>query len=97
MICAYCQERRAVNADHVVPKSLRRKYKQHRKREARPRIPHELLGTEPACFSCNIRKGARRLVPPSWAEKVPLLNAFFGGTPFRVWDGSLKALREVVR
>lgn len=50
-------------------------------------MPVELTYTVPACFACNIRKGARRLVPPSWADKIEALNDYFGGVPFRVWAG----------
>lgn len=85
--CAYCQTRDAVNKDHVVPKSLRRAHT----------IPDEFQGTVPACFSCNMRKGQRRLVPPSWAHLIPQLNEHFGGTPWRTWDGNpmSPAFREV--
>lgn len=53
-------------------------------------IPSDFLGTVPCCFECNMRKGTRRLVPPSWAGKVDALNAFFGGTEWRVWRGDPK-------
>lgn len=99
LACAYCGKP-AVNEDHVVPKSLRRRVKQDaawRKRRmprstgyaALREVPAELLKTVPACFGCNIRKGSRRLVPPSWASKVPLLNEYFPGVPWRVWTGGV--------
>jgi len=97
-ICAYCGLRRAVNLDHVVPKSTPLwKYRRDLV-EIPPAIAHgELTATVPACFDCNIRKGARRLVPPSWADKIDALNDYFGGTPWRVWDGNPQAaaFREV--
>lgn len=109
-LCAYCRERRAVNRDHVVPQSLQRKHAPRRptltvvlgaeqiyRSVIRPPIPPDLLGTVPSCFECNNRKGTRRLVPPDWKSKVPALNAFFGGAPWRVWDGNPRAqgFREV--
>lgn len=72
--------------DHVVPRSLVRRYNRYAPIEA-PSIPPEWLDTVPACFKCNIRKGPRRLVPPSWEKCVEKMNAFFGGVPFRVWHG----------
>lgn len=88
--CAYCRKARAVNRDHVVPKALRKGYEANQRvvsewqKEA---IPLDLLGTVPSCFNCNIRKGTRRLVPPSWADRVEDLNRFFGGREWRVWSG----------
>jgi hypothetical protein len=79
--CSYCGER-AVNADHVVPKSFVKKWQ-----KTHGPIPMEFLGTVPSCLFCNVRKGARRLVPASWSHKVDALNRFFGGVPFRVWNG----------
>jgi 5-methylcytosine-specific restriction endonuclease McrA len=87
--CAYCQAARAVNWDHVVPRSLVRRYNRSAPLDA-PSIPAEWLVVVGACFACNIRKGSRRLVPPSWAKQVHALNRFFGGTPFRVWAGDTK-------
>lgn len=79
MRCAYCGQR-AIHQDHVVPKSYRR---------IRP-IPDELSGTVPACGSCNWLKGQRRLVPPSWEDKLPALIEAYPGTTWRVWTGGLK-------
>lgn len=100
--CAYCGHKRAVNRDHVVPRSLRANYMANvrvsRKRhQVRPLIPDEFMGLVPACFACNARKGSRRLVPRSWEHKIDALNDFFGGTPWRVWSGdtSEPAYREV--
>lgn len=101
--CAYCGVRRGVNQDHVVPASVAKKFRHapgacpcalHERK-----IPEEWLVTVDACFECNNRKGARRLVPPSWGDKVDALNEFFGGTPWRVWDGDPKseAFRSVHR
>jgi 5-methylcytosine-specific restriction endonuclease McrA len=95
--CAYCGVRRAVNQDHVVPKSLRKNYMANvrvsqTRREWMSCIPEDLLGLVGTCFECNHLKAARRLVPPSWADKVDALNEFFGGTPWRVWHGDVKEL-----
>lgn len=88
--CAYCGIRRAVNRDHVIPKSLRKK---------RGVLPLHLLITEPSCFECNIRKGSRHLVPPSWEHLVDELNKVVGGAEWRVWRGdpAEPAFREVHR
>lgn len=100
-VCAYCQKRPAVNRDHVVPKSLRKKREAEAKWTKRrmrghdyaclKEIPSDLLLTVPSCFECNIRKGARRLVPRSWADKLPLLNDLFPGVPWRTWNGNPKS------
>lgn len=86
-MCAYCASARAVHMDHVVPKSLAKRHD----------LPAEFTATVPACFACNTRKGARRLLPPSWADKVDELNELLPGTPWRVWAGSVDepAYREV--
>lgn len=89
MMCAYCQEARAVNRDHVIPRHIIRVYNRHAPLEA-PSIPAEWLETVPSCFACNIRKGHRRLVPPSWEKRLSRLNKFFGGVPWRVWHGDPK-------
>ena len=80
--CAYCGSRPAVNADHVVPKALRKTL-----REKYGSLPEELRGTVPACMACNVRKGTRKLVPPSWADYIPILKEFIPGQ-WRVWDGN---------
>lgn len=90
MPCAYCNERRAVNTDHVVPKS---KFKTN-KHLAKllgfgPNDPENLVG---ACFECNMRKGSLKRVPPSMADRVDYLNALMGGKPWRVWNGDPKTL-----
>lgn len=103
--CAYCGIRPSVSRDHVVPKSLRKRAMcrwvqqtgacpckvKHRA------IPVELLALEPACFICNTTKGTRRLVPPSWEDKIPALNDAFPGTAWRTWSGDIRAasFREV--
>lgn len=102
MICSYCGVRRAVNADHVVPRSLRKKrLSTHpgqcpctRCASRRADIPTELFETVPACFECNNGKGARRLVPASWARRLPLLELYFPGKPWTVWRGEPEVLRE---
>lgn len=84
MICAYACTERAVHQDHVIPRSL---FKKHRNLAA-------LLGFGPdgdnlvgACFAHNVRKGTRRYVPPSWADKLDFINALVPGAKFQVWDG----------
>lgn len=81
-LCAYCNERRAVNRDHVVPKYLKQRLPED--------FPTELLLTVPACFECNIRKGTRKLIPASWEHHIPLLKAYIPG-PWRTWDGDPKS------
>jgi len=86
MNCAYCGQR-AVHNDHVLPRSLVKRYNRDRHRYGRPEIPSRWLVTVLSCGSCNWRKLTRRLVPPSWAGDVELLSAFFGGPKFQVWSG----------
>jgi hypothetical protein len=80
--CAYCRVRRAVHADHVIPKSLQKKYA----RMGKP-FPAALCETVGACAPCNWLKLTLRLVPPSWADRLDEINALVSGTPFRVWAG----------
>lgn len=71
-----------MHQDHVVPRTLRRFVSRV--------VPRQLLGTVPACPTCNWRKMARRLVPPTWAHLLPLLEEYFPGqTPWRVWTGGV--------
>src|SRR5690606_31632108 len=88
--CAYCGAP-ATTWDHVVPKSLARKLKDT--------LPLRLRDVVEACLDCNVRKMTRRLVPPSWADKVDELNERIGGSPFRVWRGGTDepAFKEVHR
>lgn len=90
-VCAYCGVLRGVNKDHVVPRQLVRAYNR-RTLIVQPPIPAEWRATVWSCFACNLRKGARRLVPASWADRVDALNDFFGPPPFRVWDGDPKSV-----
>lgn len=83
-MCAYCGAP-AVNKDHVVPKSLQRKC-----RLLGIPLSAELSATVNACFACNIRKATRKLVPPSWADKIPALKEAIPGQ-WRVWNGDPKA------
>lgn len=82
--CSYCGVRRAVNADHVVPKSLQKKLRQRG-----VVLPTELKGTVPSCFECNMRKATRKLVPPSWEDRIPALVAAVPGQ-WRVWRGDVR-------
>lgn len=83
--CVYCGKP-AVNGEHVIPRALVRKYNATAPEEA-PSIPAEWLVVEPSCFNCNIRKGTRRLVPPSWKHRIAAMNRFFGGVEWRIWSG----------
>lgn len=87
ILCAYCRRMPGATADHVVPRSYRR----------RAELPKRLRGTVRACWECNLRKGNRRLLPSSWADRVDQLNDLLPGTPWRTWDGSTTspAYREV--
>lgn len=82
--CAYCGIRRAVNRDHVVPRSLQRKCAEINGRL----LPEHLSGTVKSCFSCNMLKGTRKLVPQSWAHKIPELKDLLPGE-WRVWQGGV--------
>lgn len=84
-LCAYCGIEPAIHLDHVVPKSLRKTH-----RAAYDALPPELKATVRACFSCNLRKGTRRLAPPSWAGHVDTLNTLLPGTAWRVWRGGVR-------
>ena len=93
--CAYCGQP-AVNGDHVIPRALVKRYN-HTAPDDAPSIPVAWLRVEPSCFACNTRKGQRRLLPASWEPLIPAMSAFFGGAPWRVWDGDPmhEAFREV--
>lgn len=95
--CAYCGAP-AQNGDHVIPKSELTKYNRTAPEDALS-IPKAWLAVEPACITCNVNKGRRRLVPPTWARRVKAMNRFFGGAPWRVWRGGVDepAFREVHR
>lgn len=82
MNCAYCGQP-AVHKDHVVPRSIVRR----QKRMQRP-VPEHLLGTVPACMTCNVNKLARCLIPASWAHLLDELNDL-GIGKFRVWRGGV--------
>ena len=88
MPCEYCGGR-AVHDDHVLPQSLVGNYNADRVIfPEKPPIPEEWLDTVPACLACNLTKFTFRLVPPSWQERIPELDAFFGGRPgWRVYAG----------
>lgn len=89
-ICAYCGGR-ATCADHAIPRVIRKKL-----RNAGKVVAAELLELVAACVSCNLGKGPRKLVPPSWSRHITALNALGFGR-WRVWDGSQAALRVVSR
>lgn len=82
--CAYCQKERAVHRDHVIPKSLQKRLKRQG-----VILPAELCATVPSCLSCNLRKSTRKLVPPSWADRIPALKELIPGQ-WRVWTGGTR-------
>lgn len=84
--CEYCRVKRADTRDHVVPRSVLRTYNATAPVEA-PSVPEKWLVEVPCCSACNLRKGRRRLVPPSWGREVPAMIKFFG-VPWAVWDGN---------
>lgn len=88
--CAYCG-RRAVQADHVIPRTVRA-----RLARCAARIDPLLLGLVAACRDCNEGKGPRLLIPASWSHRLDELNALDLGT-FRVWHGDAASLRIVVK
>ena len=79
--CAYCGKP-AVHMDHIVSKSMRRRH------------PGWEDVTVPACFACNMRKGTRRLVPPSWKDRLDELP---GTRPWKVWDGKPQGAEVMLR
>ena len=83
MKCAYCGDR-AVHQDHIFSKALRR------------RFPEWENVTVPACFNCNIIKGTRHFVPPSWELRIPELEALTGAK-WAVFAGDPAELRIVLR
>lgn len=97
-LCAYCQKEPAVTKDHVVPKTFLRKGHawSNQRRKALRALDPSLLKTVPACYTCNLRKATRKLVPASWEGKIPLLKQAIPG-PWRVWNGDPQdaAYREV--
>lgn len=84
-MCAYCQERPAISRDHVVPKYLVKKGSEFRAKR-RKALGAELLQTVGACNECNWLKGTRKLIPPSWEDKIPALKTAIPGH-WRVWHG----------
>lgn len=99
MTCAYCGVRRAGNRDHVIPKSVLARAVRDatlgvRAKDPLKNAPNWLQETVASCFQCNMRKGTRRLCPPSWRHRLRRLNALGLGT-FQVWDGG--KLPEVIR
>ena len=78
--CSYCGSP-AQCRDHVVPKSLWSKYSCHWT------VVGYVRETVPACNNCNLRKGTRALVPPSWASRLDALNEIIPTRAWRVWDG----------
>ena len=83
--CAYCQAP-AVHWDHTTPRSVWK----------RGQWPQWAAEQVPACFNCNIRKGTRLLIPPSWEDRLQTLNAL-GYGKFRIWHGDVETLHEVAK
>ena len=106
--CSYCLTQRAVNLDHVIPLSARRRLESCWKSVPRAKqnavyfgpdgkiVSDSLMALAPSCFECNMRKGTRLLIPPSWSDRLDELNALGIGT-FRVWHGDVESLRSVVK
>ena len=83
MICSYCEKARQVHQDHIFSKALRR------------RFPAWENVTVPACYRCNMVRGTRRLLPPSWADRQAELEELTGKR-WAVWTGG-KVVTEVLR
>lgn len=84
--CQYCGKR-AVQRDHVYPVRLKRRCE-------RAGIDREALENQVACcMKCNVEKGNRCLVPPSWADRIPELEEAIGKV-FHVFDG--EPVRELL-
>lgn len=90
--CAYCRKERAVNADHIVPKRLRRK----KRPDCSPRYPGWENVTVPACFSCNMRKGDRTLVPPDY-PRLGELQALAVREVWTEFNSDLATVRGVLK
>jgi len=89
-MCAYCQWREGHQTDHLITKN------QARRRHTAASARNDPRFKVPCCSFCNQAKGTRLRVPGSHAHLIPELEALTGGV-YAVWDGSLEALREVVR
>ena len=81
--CAYCLGR-ATTMDHLIPKAERRR--------------HGIADDDErylvaCCLTDNLRKGTRRLVPPSWKDRLDELP---GTRPWKVWTGGKPQGAEVV-
>lgn len=90
MICAYCTKRRAIQTDHLITKNQARRstLAAFKRKDAKYKVP--------ACRECNEGKATRLLVPVSHAGLIPELERITHGE-YRTWDGSLEALRVVVK
>ncbi len=83
-LCSYCRKARAVHQDHIFSKALRR------------RFPDWENITVPACYHCNMIRGTRRLLPPSWADREAELEELTGRCWF-VWNGEPMGAETVLR
>ncbi len=94
--CQYCGKR-AVHADHVLAKSTRQRLAQVANIPGRRfEVPAWALELVAACFDCNMRKAARLLIPPSWADRLDELNGYGIGV-FRVWRGDMATLQTTAK
>ena len=84
MICVYCQKARGIHDDHIMSSALRR------------RFPDWADTTVPACLNCNLAKGTRHLIPPSWSDRLKELEELTG-KKWKVWRGDAESLRQVIR
>ena len=77
MNCVYCGKP-AVQQDHIFSKALRRRFP-------------DFTDTVPACFKCNMLKGTRCLIPPSWAHRQAELEELTSKR-WQVWAGDPREL-----
>ena len=88
--CEYCREHRPLTIDHLITTAQKRRSIAAARERENPR--YKVL----ACHSCNVAKGTRLRVPESHAHLIPELQALTHGV-YAVWDGSVEALRVVVK
>lgn len=85
-VCAYCGQR-ATMVDHILSRAESR-------RQQISRDDEDWCCS--ACLACNLRRGTRRLLPPSWAERQAELEERTGKR-WLVWDGDPSKLGVVLK